>query len=158
MASVNRANFLSRSFIGFLCKPKNISLSLLYFLIYNILSLSLSKSSADTIFPSGSPGSCRGWTPAQPLSSQEVSAWLQSQPSSQSSLQASPLCSAQLTRFLPSHPPPRRRGLWSLSGCWHLRRVAGGGGRGCNLRLGHPKGWGALLVPSRDLEPRQREG
>ena len=28
MASVNRANFLSRSFIGFLCKPRNISLFL----------------------------------------------------------------------------------------------------------------------------------
>ena len=28
VASVNRANFLSRSFIGFLCKPKNISLFL----------------------------------------------------------------------------------------------------------------------------------
>ena len=28
VASVNRANFLSRSFIGFLCKPRNISLCL----------------------------------------------------------------------------------------------------------------------------------
>ena len=28
MASVNRANFLSRSFIGFLCKPRNICLFL----------------------------------------------------------------------------------------------------------------------------------
>ena len=28
VASVNRANFLSRSFIGFLCKPRNISLFL----------------------------------------------------------------------------------------------------------------------------------
>ena len=28
MASVNRANFLSQSFIGFLCKPRNISLFL----------------------------------------------------------------------------------------------------------------------------------
>ena len=45
MASVNRACSLSQGFIGFLCKPRNISLfSLRYFLIYNILSLSLSKS------------------------------------------------------------------------------------------------------------------
>ena len=28
MASVNRANFLSQSFIGFLCEPRNISLFL----------------------------------------------------------------------------------------------------------------------------------
>ena len=31
MASVNRANFLSRSFIGSLCKPRNISLFLLLY-------------------------------------------------------------------------------------------------------------------------------
>ena len=31
-------------FIGFLCKPMNINLFLLYFLICNVLSLSLSKS------------------------------------------------------------------------------------------------------------------
>ena len=35
-----------------------------YFLIYNILSLSLSKSFAHAVSPSVSPGSCRGWTPA----------------------------------------------------------------------------------------------
>ena len=40
------------------------SISLLYFLIYNMLSFSLSESSADAVFPSGSPGSWRGWTPA----------------------------------------------------------------------------------------------
>lgn len=50
VASVNRANFLSRSFIGFLCKPRNISLSLPYFLIYNILSLSLSLNHPPTPF------------------------------------------------------------------------------------------------------------
>ena len=34
--------------------------------MYNILSLSLSKSIAHAIFPSGSPGSCGGWTLAGP--------------------------------------------------------------------------------------------
>ena len=37
MASVNRANFLSRSFIGFLCKPRNISLFLSSIFLSTIL-------------------------------------------------------------------------------------------------------------------------
>ena len=50
MASVNRANFLSRSFIGFLCKPRNISLffSSIFF-IYNIFFL-LSLNQSPTPF------------------------------------------------------------------------------------------------------------
>ena len=44
VASVNRANFLSRSFIGFLCKPRNISLFLssvfLSTIVFPYLSLS----------------------------------------------------------------------------------------------------------------------
>ena len=50
---VDSASLLSSDFIDFLYKPRNTSLfsSLLYFLIYNILSLSLSKSfSSLTLF------------------------------------------------------------------------------------------------------------
>ena len=57
-ASVNRASSLSRGFIGFLCKPRNISLFL------SSVPLSFIHSFAKAVSPSGSPGSCGGWTPA----------------------------------------------------------------------------------------------
>ena len=63
---VDGTSLLSRDFIDFLCKPRNISLFLssIFLSATFFISLSLSKSFADAIFPSGSPGSCRGWTPA----------------------------------------------------------------------------------------------
>ena len=65
VASVNRANFLSWSFIGSLCKPRNIRLFLSsIFLSTTFLYISLSHSIADAVPPLGFPGSCRGWTPA----------------------------------------------------------------------------------------------
>ena len=54
--SVNRASPLSWDFIGFLCKPRNISFSSFLF-----------HSFADAVSPEGSPGSCGGWTPAKAL-------------------------------------------------------------------------------------------
>ena len=56
VASVNRANSLSRGFIGFLCKPRNISLFL------SSIPLSFIHSFANAVSPSVSPGSCGGWT------------------------------------------------------------------------------------------------
>ena len=56
VASVNRASSLSRGFIGFLCKPRNISLFL------SSIPLSFIHSFANAVSPSGSPGSCGGWT------------------------------------------------------------------------------------------------
>ena len=51
VASVNRANFLSWSFIDFLCKPKNISFSPLFsYLQHSYLSLSLNQSQSPTPF------------------------------------------------------------------------------------------------------------
>ena len=64
VASMNRANALSWSFIGFLRKPRNISLFLSSIFLSTIFFPYLSKSSTDAVFPSGSPGSCGGWTPA----------------------------------------------------------------------------------------------
>ena len=65
VASVNRANFLSRSFIGFLCKPKNISLFLSSIFLSTTFFPYLSLNQSPTLFllrvsldPAG------GWTPA----------------------------------------------------------------------------------------------
>ena len=72
VASVNRANFLSWSFIGFLCKPRNISLFLPSIFLSSTFFPSLSKSIANTVSPLGFPGSCGGWTPAH-IHPQDVS-------------------------------------------------------------------------------------
>ena len=79
---VDGASLLSWDFIDFLYKPRNISLfsSLLCFLIYNILNcLSLSKSIAiaNTVSPSGFPGSCRGWTPANKINIVKHRGWME---------------------------------------------------------------------------------
>ena len=65
MACVKRANFLSRSFIGFLCKPRNISLFLSSIFLSSTFfpSLSLNQSPMPFLLrvsldPAG------GWTPA----------------------------------------------------------------------------------------------
>ena len=50
MASVNTANFLSRSFIGFLCKPRNISLFLSSIFLSTIFFLYLSLNHLPTPF------------------------------------------------------------------------------------------------------------
>ena len=50
VASVNRANFLSQSFIGFLCKPRNISLCLSSIFLSTIFFLYLSLNQSPTPF------------------------------------------------------------------------------------------------------------
>ena len=66
VASVNRANFLSQSFIGFLCKPRNISLFLSSIFLSATFFLYLSLNLfTDAISSEGTLGSCGGWTPAE---------------------------------------------------------------------------------------------
>ena len=50
VASVNRAKFLSRSFIGFLCKPRNISLFLSSIFLSTIFFPYLSRNQLPTLF------------------------------------------------------------------------------------------------------------
>ena len=50
VASVNRANFLSRSFIGFLCKPRNISLFLSFIFLSSTFFPYLSLNQLPTLF------------------------------------------------------------------------------------------------------------
>ena len=50
MASVNRANFLSQSFIGFLCKPRNISLFLSSIFLSSTFFPYLSLNQSPTLF------------------------------------------------------------------------------------------------------------
>ena len=50
VASVNRANFLSQSFIGFLCKPRNISLSLSSIFLSSTFFPYLSLNQSPTLF------------------------------------------------------------------------------------------------------------
>ena len=65
-AYVNKASPLSWDFIGFLCKPRNISLFLssvfLSATFFLYLSLNLFT---DAISSEGTLGSCGGWTPAE---------------------------------------------------------------------------------------------
>ena len=64
-AYVNRASPLSWGFIGFLCKPRNISLFLSSIFLSATFFLYLSLNLfTDTVSPEGTPGSCGGWTPA----------------------------------------------------------------------------------------------
>ena len=64
VATVNRANFSSRSFIGSPCKPRNISLFLSSIFLSATFFLYLSLNLfADTIFLEGTPASCGGWSP-----------------------------------------------------------------------------------------------
>ena len=68
VASVNRANFLSRSFIGFLCKPRNISLCLSSIFLSTIFFPYLSLNQSPTPFFLQVPLDPAGAEPRQPLS------------------------------------------------------------------------------------------
>ena len=63
VASVNRANSLSGILLAYYVNQGiSASFSPLFSDLQCSFLICLSKSSTDAVFPSGSPGSCRGWT------------------------------------------------------------------------------------------------